>query len=354
MDIFEATRSYESWLGRHTPIVRPDLRLKHERLAENPFVFLRGTFLPMDPAVARRVRQGRGCAGGVVRRRSAHRELRHATSKDGSSGASTMSTRRAGCRPRRLVQAGSQRLPGHRVRTACTYRRVMPARRSWKGMPRPRHRTRPVVLAEHHRWLRRLALNELRDPGEVLETFADAAAGEDGSAPQRAAIDVARSEAAVSRHAARGRRGQPGPAAFRGARRMGRRAGGPRGEGRCSVGAGVGTPRRDPRDRRRADPEAGDPRPRSVFRNPFGLEFSGASRRNCSRIELGDLPGHAGRAKAAPGDGLGDSRTCTSGRTGRSCGFAPRPRRWLAEAALRMTDAVDKDWRAWQRGRPGR
>src|SRR5229473_3954056 len=44
MDILEATRAYERWLSRHTPIVGPDLALKHRRMAESPFVFLRGTF----------------------------------------------------------------------------------------------------------------------------------------------------------------------------------------------------------------------------------------------------------------------------------------------------------------------
>ena len=61
MDIFEATKSYESWLGRHISIVRPDLRLKHERLTENPFVFLRGTFyrwIQQWPAVCAKVAEG--------------------------------------------------------------------------------------------------------------------------------------------------------------------------------------------------------------------------------------------------------------------------------------------------------
>ena len=58
MNIFDATRSYESWLARHTAVVRKDLRLKHERLAESPFVFLRGTFyrwIQQWPAVCAKV-----------------------------------------------------------------------------------------------------------------------------------------------------------------------------------------------------------------------------------------------------------------------------------------------------------
>jgi len=44
MNIVKATKKYEQWLGRHLQIVEKDLRLKHERMAESAFSFLRGTF----------------------------------------------------------------------------------------------------------------------------------------------------------------------------------------------------------------------------------------------------------------------------------------------------------------------
>ena len=44
MNIVKATQRFEDWLGQHTRIVRPDLRLKHERMSESPFSFLRATF----------------------------------------------------------------------------------------------------------------------------------------------------------------------------------------------------------------------------------------------------------------------------------------------------------------------
>lgn len=44
MDVLEATRSYEAWLGRKTALHRPDLELKHARMAHSPFEFLRATF----------------------------------------------------------------------------------------------------------------------------------------------------------------------------------------------------------------------------------------------------------------------------------------------------------------------
>src|SRR5258708_31050193 len=43
-DIVTATRSYERWLAARITVRPRDLRFKHDRMAESPFVFLRGTF----------------------------------------------------------------------------------------------------------------------------------------------------------------------------------------------------------------------------------------------------------------------------------------------------------------------
>ena len=44
MNIIKATHRFEEWLGRHTPLVKADLRLKHDRMADAVFPFLRATF----------------------------------------------------------------------------------------------------------------------------------------------------------------------------------------------------------------------------------------------------------------------------------------------------------------------
>jgi hypothetical protein len=44
MNIVKATHRFEEWLGRHTKVVKADLRLKHQRMAEAVFPFLRATF----------------------------------------------------------------------------------------------------------------------------------------------------------------------------------------------------------------------------------------------------------------------------------------------------------------------
>jgi Uncharacterized protein conserved in bacteria (DUF2252) len=43
-DFVSATASYERWMASYMPVVQKDLALKHQRMAESPFVFLRGTF----------------------------------------------------------------------------------------------------------------------------------------------------------------------------------------------------------------------------------------------------------------------------------------------------------------------
>jgi uncharacterized protein (DUF2252 family) len=44
MNIRKATEKYEAWLARRMELVPADLELKHQRMAENPFPFLRATF----------------------------------------------------------------------------------------------------------------------------------------------------------------------------------------------------------------------------------------------------------------------------------------------------------------------
>ena len=43
-DVVSATRAFERWMASHTTVVQKDLALKHQRMSESPFVFLRATF----------------------------------------------------------------------------------------------------------------------------------------------------------------------------------------------------------------------------------------------------------------------------------------------------------------------
>src|SRR5262245_38815718 len=44
MNIVTATRKYEAWLGRQTPLLRADLEVKHEQMGADLFAFFRATF----------------------------------------------------------------------------------------------------------------------------------------------------------------------------------------------------------------------------------------------------------------------------------------------------------------------
>src|SRR4051812_15934156 len=43
-DLQSSTRRYERWMGRYVRVSAAGLRLKHERMRESPFSFLRATF----------------------------------------------------------------------------------------------------------------------------------------------------------------------------------------------------------------------------------------------------------------------------------------------------------------------
>ena len=44
MDIKQATHDYEAWLGNRITLIPADVELKHRRMEESPFPFLRATF----------------------------------------------------------------------------------------------------------------------------------------------------------------------------------------------------------------------------------------------------------------------------------------------------------------------
>jgi uncharacterized protein (DUF2252 family) len=44
MNVIKATRDFEHWLAKQIPLVRSDVALKHQHMAESPFAFFRATF----------------------------------------------------------------------------------------------------------------------------------------------------------------------------------------------------------------------------------------------------------------------------------------------------------------------
>src|SRR5882762_10835333 len=44
MNVIKATRDFERWIAKQIPLVRSDVALKHRHMAESPFAFFRATF----------------------------------------------------------------------------------------------------------------------------------------------------------------------------------------------------------------------------------------------------------------------------------------------------------------------
>jgi len=167
-DIVTSTRAYETWVAGQLPLITRDLAFKHERMAEDPFSFLRATFYRwaqrypgectdlLDatavPSVGDihvenygtwRDAEGRLVWGindfdEAVRLPYTHDLVRLATS---------------------AALAFEQGRMTVRPRTAATA--VLNGYVDALGME-----GRPFVLAEHNRWLRDAVTSRLRDPGK--------------------------------------------------------------------------------------------------------------------------------------------------------------------------------------------
>jgi len=356
MDIFEATKSYESWLGRHTSIVRPDLRLKHERLAENPFVFLRGTFyrwIQQWPDVCAKVAD----APAVLSVGDLHIE-NFGTWRDAEGrlvwGVNDLDE---ACKlpyshdlvrlaVSALLAIGSRRLHIS-ARDACEAILEGYATSCEQG-------GRPLVLAEHHRWLRRLALNDLRDPVEFwarLLALRPATTGAPRDALRSMMPNPELAYRVVRRVAGVGSLGRPRFVALAewGGGLVAR-------EAKAAVPSALGWVRRGG-----TRTSAAAWLLKQAIRVPdpfFAIRAGWVVRRlapDCSRIELSELPGRRDeqRLLSAMGWETANMHIGTN-RAAIRADLRRRPRRWLADAALRMAEAVRTDWRAWERGRPGR
>jgi Uncharacterized protein conserved in bacteria (DUF2252) len=348
MDIFEATRSYESWLGRQTPIVRKDLRLKHEHMTLSPFVFLRGTFY-------RWIQQWPGVCAGLldapkvlsvgdlhVENFGTWRDLEGRLIwglNDADEACELPSTHD-------LV-----RLATSAILAIEDQRFTLPARdacdailegyvASYEGGGRP------VVLAERRRGLRRLALSDLRDPVAFwakLESLPSV-----GSDVPRKALESmlpARKlpYRVVRRVAGVGSLGRPRFVAL------------------ADWGSALIA-----REAKALVPSASAwARGRAVRGNPaellkravrvpdpfYAISGDWIVRRlapDCSRIELAELPGRRDEQRLLRTMGWETANLHLGTRRAAILrDLKARPRRWLDEAALKMADAVRRDWRQW-------
>jgi hypothetical protein len=174
MNIIKSTDRFEEWLARHTAIVQPDLRLKHARMAESPFSFLRATFyrwMQLWPEVCPALDKApRVLAVGDLHienfgtwRDVEGRLIWGVNDFDEAAVLPfTLDLVRLAVSVALATEAGHMRL---KLKAACDvilegFRESLAAH------------GRPFVLEEEHGWLRQMALGELRDPVHFWEKMA--------------------------------------------------------------------------------------------------------------------------------------------------------------------------------------
>lgn len=165
-DIVRSTRAYETWLASQTRVVRADLRLKHRRMAESPFVFLRATFYRWLQRWSALPASLVG-APEVIAVGDLHVE-NFGTWRDAEGrliwGVNDVDEACELPYTQDLVRlATSACVAVHQGHFALSNRDVCDAiLEGYAACLERGHR--PVVLEERHAWLRRIALGELRDP----------------------------------------------------------------------------------------------------------------------------------------------------------------------------------------------
>jgi hypothetical protein len=169
--IQDSTRAYESWLARRMPLLPKDIQAKHERMAENAFPFLRATFYrwaqlwpdlcPHSAAAPRVLGVGDLHIENFGTWRDSEGRLVWGINDFDEA-----------CRlpyTNDLVRlAASALLTSAGASLSCTASQACDV--VLEGYTHAmREGGRPFLLAEDHRWLRSLAMNDLRDPTRFWE-----------------------------------------------------------------------------------------------------------------------------------------------------------------------------------------
>lgn len=351
MDIVESSLKYEKWMAAHIQVVKPDLLKKHAAMAGGPFIFLRGTFYrwcQVWPVTCDRLTD----APVVPSVGDLHIE-NFGTWRDNEGrlvwGVNDVDE---ACRlpyTNDLVRlATSATLAARHGRLDREARALCDA--ILDGYTSAIERGgRAFVLAERRQWLRRLALNELRDPVIYWAKF-DTLPLAKGDVPhpilRRALPSANLAYRVVSRVAgvgSLGRRRVVALAMCEGAR-IAREAKSrlPSGlvwaTGRLSLG--VSSEKLIARAVRARDP----------FLHFHQHWIVRRLAPDCSRIELSDLPRARDEEKLLRAMGAETANMhVRHAQKAIRADLRKRKRRWLEEAAGAMADAVEQDWRRWAR-----
>jgi hypothetical protein len=346
MNSQQATRTYESWLRQQTSVVDADLRLKHERMTESPFVFLRATFyrwMQLWPLVCPKLAEApRVLAVGDLHlenfgtwRDAEGRLIWGVNDVDEACELPyTLDLVRLATSALLAIDAEHFGLPG---RDACGA--ILDGYRS--SLERG---GRAVVLAERGRWLRTIALNDLRDPARFwakLQGWPPAR----GGVPRKVLSTMwptnVRIERIVRRVAGVGSLGRPRYVALAswGDALIAREA------KACVPSAAAPN---EACGRAQTTLLAGAVRVCDPF---FGIRDGWIVRRlapDCTRIELSELPKRLDEFKLlrAMGWETGNLHLASRNHRAHAHVFA-RGTGWLYRGARDMAQAVIDDWREW-------
>ncbi len=351
MDIHQASRSYEAWLRRYTSVVRSDLRRKHARMTESPFVFLRATFyrwLQRWPEVCPQLLDApkvlaigdlhienfgtwRDCEGRLIWGVNDVDEVCALpyTQDLVRLAASAMLAIRAGHFAISRSEACAAILAGYTESLAC--------------------HGDPMVLAERRRWLRDIALNKLRDPVTFwakLQELRTATGLLPHDALRALLPERGTSYRVVRRVAGVGSLGRPrfvALAEWRGGL-VAREAKALVPSAALWVRGQVSKTSQCAALLQRAV-RAPDPY--------FGVRGSWIIRRlapDCTRIELDALPKERDEVKLLKAMGWETANLhLGTARDSIARDLTRRPARWLARGATAMANVVVRDWRDWRR-----
>ena len=350
-DLVTATREYETWLSSRTAIVRADLREKHERMCESPFVFLRATFYwwiqrwqslgrpfadaPRSLAVGDlhvenfgtwRDAEGRLIWGINDFDESCELPYTHDLVRLATSACLASRDGQFSLSNRMMCDAIVE---GYGECLECG--------------------GRPIVLAERHMWLRDIALSNPRDPVVFWEKLLKLPLARDGvpRALLMAALPKGFASVRISRRVAGvGSLGRPRFVAIAesagGLVAREAKAWAPSAATRLRASADDVARRLLPQVIRAVDPGFAIRRPWIVRRLAP----------DCSKIEVDDLPGKRDEQKLLRAMGWETANVhgySSARRTAIARDLSSRQSGWLLAAASAMADATVEDWRLWKR-----
>src|SRR5262245_1681587 len=356
MNIVTATRKYEAWLGRQTPLLRADLEVKHEQMGADLFAFFRATFYrwaQLWPAVCPEL----AGAPRLLAVGDLHVE-NFGTWRDSEGrivwGVNDFDETYHMTYPAYLVRlAASAYIALSRAHLSIERKKAsaMILDGYAQGLKKE---GKPIVLAEHHHWLRELAVSQVRDPERFWAKLIDLPAYR-GRLPAGAtkALEWALPEPqleyrVVHRLAGLGSLGRQRFAALADWR------GGKVAREAKALAASAAVWAHDVRGSRKIRYEV-------ILRRAVRCQDPFLHRRgrwivrrlapDCCRVELAELPEKRDEARLLweMGWETANLHLATANRIKAvRRHLARRPRDWLHEAAMAMTQAVTHDWKVWR------